>query len=200
MVGVMPRRPLPLAEGPAERADAARNRQKVLNAAQEVFASKPPDQVTMDDIARAAGVGRATLYRRYPSVAAVAEALLDEHERAIQQRMLAGEGNFSPTRPPSERLWALYEALLELLDTHAALVLGSEIGRARYETGAYGVWHTYVRSLLDEAGIEHSRTMADVLLAPLAADLFLHVQSRRHGRRQLAAALRRLAVSVLDGR
>jgi hypothetical protein len=91
----------------------------------------------------------------------------------------------------------LYEALLELLDTHATLVLGAEVGRARYTTGAYGVWHTYVRSLLDEAGVEHSRTMADVLLAPLAADLFLHVRSRRGGRRQLAETLRRLAVSVL---
>lgn len=194
----MPRRPLPLADGPTERADAARNRRKVLDAAREVFARKPPDQVTMDDLARAAGVGRATLYRRYPSVAAVAEALLDEHERAIQQRMLAGEGEFSPTHRPSERLSALYEALLELLDTHATLVLGSEIGRARYATGAYGVWHTYVRSLLDEAGVESSRTMADVLLAPLAADLFLHVRSRRNGRRQLSETLRRLAASVLD--
>ncbi|MEV4621160.1 helix-turn-helix domain-containing protein [Asanoa sp. NPDC049573] len=50
--------------GPSERADAARNRERVLAAAAELFASRGPQNVTMDDIAKAAGVGRATLYRR----------------------------------------------------------------------------------------------------------------------------------------
>ncbi len=194
-----PREPLPLAGSSKERADAARNRQKVLLAAQEVFAAKPAAQVTMDDLARAAGIGRATLYRRYASVAAVAEALLDEHERAIQTRLLAGEGFFATSRAPHERLNALYDALLDLLDRHADLVLGSEVGRTRFSTGAYGVWHTYVRTLLEEADVEHPGTMADVLLAPLAAELFLHVRSRRSGRRELAETLKVLADSVLGG-
>ena len=192
-----PREPLPLAGSSKERADAARNRQKVLVAAREVFGAKPADLVTMDDLARAAGVGRATLYRRYASVAAVAEALLDEHERVIQARLLAGDGPFAPSRAPHERLHALYGALLELLETHADLVLGSEVGRTRFATGAYGVWHTYVRSLLEEAEVENPRTMADVLLAPLATELFVHVRSRRSGRRELAEALKVLAYSVL---
>jgi AcrR family transcriptional regulator len=38
----------------------------------------------MDQIARAAGVGRATLYRRYPDPVAFAVALLDKHERELQ--------------------------------------------------------------------------------------------------------------------
>src|SRR5688500_14559936 len=80
-----------LAEGsarPRERADAARNRAKVLAAAAELFAARDPREVTMDDIAKAAGVGRGTLYRRYPDTASMARALLDEHERELQERLL----------------------------------------------------------------------------------------------------------------
>lgn len=47
------------------RADARRNRAQILRAARELFADKGPD-VPLDDIARKAGVGVATLYRRFP--------------------------------------------------------------------------------------------------------------------------------------
>ncbi|WP_191134002.1 TetR/AcrR family transcriptional regulator, partial [Streptomyces sp. col6] len=73
-----------------ERADAARNRAKVLAAAAELFETGDPRTVTMEDIARTAGVGRGTLYRRYPDVASIAAALLDEHERLLQDELLRG--------------------------------------------------------------------------------------------------------------
>lgn len=41
----------------------------------------------MEQIAATAGVGKGTLYRRYPDVASIATALLDEHERALQDRL-----------------------------------------------------------------------------------------------------------------
>ena len=41
----------------------------------------------MEKIARAAGVGKGTLYRRYPDRAAITVALLDEHERALQEQL-----------------------------------------------------------------------------------------------------------------
>jgi AcrR family transcriptional regulator len=40
-----------------ERADAARNRARILQAAALLFAERPPQDVTMDDIAKKAGVG-----------------------------------------------------------------------------------------------------------------------------------------------
>ncbi|MCC9186645.1 TetR/AcrR family transcriptional regulator [Mycolicibacterium mageritense] len=113
-----------------ERADAARNRAKILAAAATVFASRDPRTVTMDHIATAAGVGRGTLYRRYPSTAAIALALLDEHERALQQQLLSGEPPLGPGAAPAERLAAFYSAMVELLDTHADLALGAETGGA----------------------------------------------------------------------
>jgi AcrR family transcriptional regulator len=47
------------------RADARRNRQQVLAAAKELFAEHGPD-IPMEEIARRAGVGVGTLYRRFP--------------------------------------------------------------------------------------------------------------------------------------
>ncbi|MEE4584995.1 TetR/AcrR family transcriptional regulator [Streptomyces antimycoticus] len=54
-----------LADVPPMRADARRNREQILRAAREVFADQGPD-APLDEIARRAGVGIATLYRRFP--------------------------------------------------------------------------------------------------------------------------------------
>jgi AcrR family transcriptional regulator len=104
--------------------------------------------VTMADIAVAAGIGRATLYRRYPDVASIATALLDEHERALQEELMRGSPPLGPGAPPAERLGAFYGAMADLLETHYELVLATEIGQSRFGTGAYGFWRAHVRSLL----------------------------------------------------
>ncbi|MFC9993166.1 helix-turn-helix domain-containing protein [Nocardia sp. NPDC127526] len=192
--------PLVTESGPAaraERADAARNRAKILGAAAELFAARDPRGVTMDDIAKAAGVGRGTLYRRYPDVVSIATALLDEHERAIQEQLLRGEPPLGPGAPPAARLAAFYAAMVELLETHANLVLGAEVGGARYRTGAYQFWAVHVRSLLVEAGVAEPDPLVDVLLAPLAAEVYRHQRERGLSRVQITAALSRLAHGVI---
>ncbi len=66
------------------RADAARNRTRVLDAARSAFAEAGLD-VGVEEIARRAGVGKGTLYRRFPTkealVRAIFEDILDELER-----------------------------------------------------------------------------------------------------------------------
>jgi AcrR family transcriptional regulator len=59
------------------RADAERNRQRLLDAARRVFAQRGLD-VTLDEIAREAGVGTGTAYRRFPNKNALIEALMVE--------------------------------------------------------------------------------------------------------------------------
>lgn len=109
---------------PPERADAARNRARILSAAERLFSERDPASVTMDDIAKAAGVGRGTLYRRYPDRAAIARALLDEHERALQEKLLRGAPPLGPGEPggqtpsPGERLAAFYTEMAALLEAH----------------------------------------------------------------------------------
>ncbi|GGV13299.1 hypothetical protein GCM10010182_37280 [Actinomadura cremea] len=59
------------------RADAARNSEKILRAAREVYAERGPD-APLEEIARRAGVGIATLYRRFPDKAMLVRAALDQ--------------------------------------------------------------------------------------------------------------------------
>jgi AcrR family transcriptional regulator len=180
-----------------ERADAARNRAKVLGAAAELFATRDPRTVTMDDIAKAAGVGRGTLYRRYPDTNSIAVALLDEHERALQAKLLSGPPPLGPGAPAAQRLAAFYAAMVELLDAHAHLVLGAEIGGARFATGAYGFWYAHVRALLSAAGIREPDAMVDPLLAPLAAEVYRQQRERGLTSGQITSALRVIAETVL---
>ncbi|MEV0298109.1 helix-turn-helix domain-containing protein [Nocardia sp. NPDC050710] len=182
---------------PTERADAARNRAKVLAAAAELFVSRDPRAVTMDDIAKAAGVGRGTLYRRYPDPNSIAVALLDEHERALQEQLLHGAPPLGPGAPPGDRLAAFYTAMIELLDAHANLALGAETGGARFTTGAYEFWYAHVRTLLVAADIPEPDGLVDPLLAPLAAEVFRQQRERGLGSADIAAALVRLAHGVL---
>lgn len=181
---------------PKERADAVRNRAKILAAAETLFAERRT--VTMDEIARAAGVGRGTLYRRFPDPASIALALLDEHERRLQERLLGGDPPLGPGAPPRERLAAFYVAMTELLERHLPLALGAETGRSRFGTGAYGFWRAHVRALLAEAGAPSADALADQLLAPLAPEVYEH-QRHRLGlsRADIAAALTRIATRTL---
>ncbi len=71
--------PLP---SPTRRADAARNRAKILAAARAVFAG-PDAQMSMAEISRRAGVGMATLYRNFPSRQELLEALFIDEVNAV---------------------------------------------------------------------------------------------------------------------
>ena len=64
----------PTSRSPARRADAERNRDKILAAARAAFATSDA-QVSMAEISRLAGVGMATLYRNFPSRRELLEAL-----------------------------------------------------------------------------------------------------------------------------
>jgi len=184
---------------PAERADAAANRRRILDAAERLFAERGPD-LTMSELAEAAGVGRGTLYRRYPDVASVAVALLDEHERALQARLLDGPPPLGPGAAPADRLAAFYGAMVELLERHLPLALGAEQGAARFATGAYGFWRTFVAAQLRQAGVDDT-ALPDVLLAPLAPEAYAHLR-RDRGQRpgQVVAALTRLTAVLTDAR
>ncbi len=75
---------------PALRVDAERNRERILRAAEEVFAQRGID-VGLEEIARRAGVGIATLYRRFPTRADLLEASFEgkirEYLAAVDQAL-----------------------------------------------------------------------------------------------------------------
>jgi AcrR family transcriptional regulator len=155
-----------------ERADAARNRLRVLTAAEQLFAARGVAGVTMDDIAAAAGVGKGTLYRRFGDKGGLAVALLDERERELQQHMLEGPPPLGPGAPPGARLAAFVAAYFQLVAAQLDLVLLSETSTpgARLRTGAHAFWRQHCRLLLRTAQAPDPDLRADLLLAALAAE------------------------------
>lgn len=176
-----------------ERVDAARNRERILRAAERLFAERGVAGVLMEDVAREARVGKGTLYRRFADRGALAAALLDDRERRLQDHLLRGAPPIGPGAAPVVRLGAFLRALAELTEANLDLVLASETGRpgARYRLGAYAAWRLHVRVLaeqVDPAG--DVDWLADALLAPLAAELY------RHQRHELGMSAARIAAGV----
>jgi AcrR family transcriptional regulator len=69
---------------PTRRADAERNRDKILAAARTAFA-EPDAEVSMAEISRRAGVGMATLYRNFPGRQELLEALYTDEVNAVRK-------------------------------------------------------------------------------------------------------------------
>ncbi|MFF3442202.1 TetR/AcrR family transcriptional regulator [Streptosporangium sp. NPDC002721] len=84
------------------RADARRNRERLLEVAVRAFSHEGPD-VTLDAIAKAAGVGIGTLYRHFPT----REALIEEAYRSELNRLCDVVPDLLETLPPDEatRTW-----------------------------------------------------------------------------------------------
>jgi len=163
-----------------ERADAARNRARILCAAERLFSEHGAGCVSMDEVAEAAGVGKGTLFRRFGSRAALARAVLSERERAFQEDIIRGAPPLGPGAPPRERLIAFGHAVLELLDGHAELLVAAEGGAARFASPPYAVYRLHMTLLLREAdpGCD-AEFLAETLLACLGADFFLYLREVR---------------------
>jgi len=86
------------------RADAQRNRDRVLEVAKEAFTRSGAD-ASLDDIAKQAGVGAGTLYRHFPS----REALIEAVYRTEVEKLAAAERKFADSMTPIEalRAWML---------------------------------------------------------------------------------------------
>ena len=98
---------------PKLRADAARNRARLVEAARELFLSTPPEaEVSLEQVAKAAGVGIGTLYRHFPTRLDLLEAVYREEVDGLQQ---AAE-RLAPAHPPFEAL----ERWLEFFVDYAA--------------------------------------------------------------------------------
>ena len=165
-----------------ERADASRNRGKILVAAEELFAAKGACNVSMDEVAAAAGVGKGTLYRRFSDQAGLAMALLEEKEKQLQDAVIRGPAPLGPGAPPGDRLAAFIDALLDLLDAHTELHVLSETSSrgARYRSGLYAFYRLHVQLLLEKVDNDiDAEVMADIVLAPLDAELFQHLHTDR---------------------
>jgi AcrR family transcriptional regulator len=169
-----------IASEPAERADAARNRARILCAAQRLFDQRGVACVSMDDIAAQAGVGKGTLFRRFGSRAALAQAVVSERESLFQEEIIRGAPPLGPGAAPGERLVAFGETVMNQLESNLELLLAAEGNGARFASAPYAVYRLHITLLLREADPEcDAEYLAETLLACLGADFYLHMREAR---------------------
>jgi AcrR family transcriptional regulator len=164
-----------------ERVDAARNRARVLDAAARLFAAEGVDAVSMEEVARAAGVGKATLYRRYADKGELSAALIDADARALQAEVLAGLPSAGAAATARERVEHLLRLLAGLVERHSSLMAVARRRSDSLESPSYEWMRISLRAwlrqaelagdLCDGADIEY---LADALLAPLTPDIWRH--------------------------
>ncbi len=94
------------------RADARRNRDRLLDAAVRAFSRDPPD-VTLDAIAKDAGVGIGTLYRHFPT----REALIEAAYRNELARLCDAVAELLPAMPPDQALRAWMDRFVDYMTT-----------------------------------------------------------------------------------
>ncbi len=173
--------------GPApaerERADARRNRERILCAAARLIERDGIECVSMDDVAAEAGVGKGTLYRRFGDRSSLLRALVSEPEQAFQDSCIRGDAPLGPGATPEERLHAFGEGLLHFLDRHAIYLRAGELmgGGKRYGHPVFAFYHTHMSLLLRQAlgDVPHLDYLVDALLGPLAAEPFLYQRDLR---------------------
>jgi AcrR family transcriptional regulator len=158
-----------------QRADARRNRDRLLEAARAAFAAEGLS-VPLDEIARRAGVGPGTLYRHFPAKEALFEAVL--HDR-IQR--LADEARALRSAPDAgaallgfiDRLIAEATVKKDLVDALASV--GADLNASLAETGAQlrsEIQHLLVRAqrggaIRDDIGIADLMTIIAGMLFAL---------------------------------
>lgn len=134
------------------RADALRNREAVLTAADELFArSASPRSVSMDDIAAAAGVGKGTLFRRFGDRTGLIRAVFEARIEPLRHAVEEGPAPLGPSAAPRDRVPALLDALLrfKLDHRHLSLALEEAGSGSPYEGASYAWWHGVLQETLE---------------------------------------------------
>lgn len=103
---------------PAQRADAARNRQRILDAARAAFAVSG-DETSMAEVARRAGVGSATLYRNFATRHELVQALLGDKVDEVCAAAATVEGD-----SPRDRLTSWLRLFFDYVGIKRPILIG----------------------------------------------------------------------------
>ncbi|MGW2418673.1 TetR/AcrR family transcriptional regulator [Streptomyces sp. NPDC001709] len=166
-------------EGPCLRADAARNRARLLEAAARLIAQHGVAGVTMEAVAAAAQVGKGTVFRRFGDRTGLLMALLDHSDRTLQADFLGGPPPLGPGAPPLERLRAFGVAVLYRYAEQLDLLLAAQTEPTRrLSHPAVTALRTHVtmllRQIVPDADCE---LLSQTLLASLDPAV-IHYQAR----------------------
>jgi AcrR family transcriptional regulator len=177
------------------RSDARRNREKLLEVATAAFATAEGRPVSLESIARDAGVGIGTLYRHFPNrealveavyraelaeVAAAAEQLLERHppKTALRRWMDRYAGFVAAKRGMAESLHAIFDSgAMEPSQTRDSIAgavdlllrAGAEAGELRSDVPADDVVSGLIGIFLTSGSPAQMARLLDLLVAGIAA-------------------------------
>jgi AcrR family transcriptional regulator len=131
------------------RADAQRNRDRVLEVAKEAFTRLGAD-ASLDDVAKQAGVGAGTLYRHFPT----RDELLKAVYRSEVEKLALAEQKFAETMPPMEALRAWMLLFVDYIATKKIIApaLNNLVGDTSkvFEASYAQIWEA-IRALVKRA-------------------------------------------------
>jgi AcrR family transcriptional regulator len=139
------------------RSDAQRNLERVLSAAAEVFAESGPN-VSIDEVARRAGVGHATVFRRFPTKDSLIVAVVGERLRELNALAEDALARDDAGRAFTEFVWRVAELHVEQRGLHACLIQcdsteGVRLERSTEQIVARAQAAGAIRSDLDPADV-----------------------------------------------
>ncbi|TDD06416.1 TetR/AcrR family transcriptional regulator [Nonomuraea diastatica] len=189
-----------------ERADAARNRQAILRAAEELLRRYPPEEVSVERVAAAAGVGKGTVFHRFGSRTGLMLELMTERARELEQAVTEGPPPLGPGAAPVERLVAFFAAVAELAarngnlmaaHEHAVVTRKSHAEQPRQANPIYVFWHRHASRLIAEGRPDvDAEQIAHMLLGTLHMEpIASRLRAGEHER--LAAAFADLVHGLL---
>ncbi|HEY3502863.1 MAG TPA: TetR/AcrR family transcriptional regulator [Actinocatenispora sp.] len=183
----------------AERSDAARNRQAILRATEELLTRQGPEHVSLDSVAARAGVGKGTVFRRFGSRTGLFQELLAERAVRIRAAIDDGPPPLGPGAPPRDRLLGFLDELAVLAAGNIALIAAHEQACAtdKHQDPTYQRWHGHVAGLVREIRPDADADfLAHLLLASFDGTLVRHVTDHG-GVDRLRAAVRDLAGTLV---
>jgi AcrR family transcriptional regulator len=191
-----------------ERADAARNRRAILAATEQLLATHRPEDISMEQVAATAGVGKGTVFHRFGNRMGLMFALMVQRAHALEEAVTHGPPPLGEGVPERERLLAFLDAVVEVVSRNKNLM--AELGHpafAQQHSGpsgdlekhpVYAFWHGHISSLIASQRPDvDAELIAHVMLGALHSQPVLD-ELTTEGPARLTAAIRALACAVLD--
>ncbi len=170
-----------------ERADAARNRRAILDAAAKLLAERRADSVSIEQIAAAAGVGKGTVFHRFGNRAGLLRELVMDRAETLRLAVISGEPPLGPGAPARERLLAFFAAWADFaIDNFELYAAYSSTAPDPRAEDFHAFWYRHIAQLLRELrpGIVDAELQAQMLFmgtfaSPITPQLFRAGQGDR---------------------
>lgn len=132
----------------------------------------------MEEVARAAGVGKGTVFRHFTNRLGLMEAVIDDHVRDLQDAFISGPPPLGPGAPAAERLEAFVIELVRRRLSDIELVIAAEGGPEVPPSAAFGSLLLHVSNLLREIDPQlDGEVVGGMILSAVSPPLLFRMQS-----------------------